>query len=87
MKGNTHKGVKYFIHLYEYVLDINGKEKIYIRVIRNDYSTIVPFVTNDEILVIKSYRHIVDSVQIKVLSGYIDEGETPKQAGIRELEE
>ncbi len=77
----------YFIHLYEDILNINGKEKKYIKGVRKDYSTIVPFVSDDEILVIKSYRHIVDSVQIEVPSGYIDEGESPKQAAIRELAE
>jgi ADP-ribose pyrophosphatase len=75
------------IEIYEDTLDLEGKEKIYIRGIRKDYSTIVPFVSKDEILVIKSYRHLVDSIQIEVPSGYIDEGETPKEAAIRELRE
>lgn len=77
----------HLINLYEDTLDLNGNKKIYIRGIRKDYSTIVPFISNDEILVIESYRHIVDSIQIEVPSGYIDEGESPKQAAIRELEE
>ncbi|MBD0360727.1 MAG: NUDIX hydrolase, partial [Nitrososphaeraceae archaeon] len=75
------------IELYEDTLDLNGEEKIYIRGIRKDYSTIVPFISKDEILMIKSYRHLVDSIQIEVPSGYIDEGETPKEAAIRELRE
>ncbi len=75
------------LELYEDNLDINGKEKIYIRGIRKDYSTIVPFVSNDTILIIRSYRHLVDSVEIEVPSGYVDEGETPKEAAIRELKE
>ncbi len=77
----------YFINLYEDTLDVNGKEKIYIRGIRKDYSTVVPFISSDEILIIKSYRHIVDSVEIEVPSGYIDEGESAKQAAVRELGE
>jgi ADP-ribose pyrophosphatase len=75
------------IELYEDTLDLKGEEKIYIRGIRKDYSTIVPFISKDEILMIKSYRHLVDSIQIEVPSGYIDEGETPKEAAIRELRE
>ena len=78
---------EYYIHLYEDILNIGGKEKTYVRGVRKDYSTIVPFVSDDEIMVIESYRHIVDSIQIEVPSGYIDEGETPKQAAIRELAE
>lgn len=54
------------IELYEDTLDLEGQEKIYIRGIRKDYSTIVPFISNDEILMIKSYRHLVDSIQIEV---------------------
>jgi ADP-ribose pyrophosphatase len=77
----------YFINLFEDTLDVQGQDKIYVRGTRKDYSTIVPFISNDEILVIKSYRHIVDSIQIEVPSGYIDEGESAKQAAIRELKE
>jgi ADP-ribose pyrophosphatase len=76
-----------YLKVYEDKIDLNGIEKIYIRGIRKDYSTIVPFVSKDEILIIKSYRHLVDSIEIEVPSGYIDEGETAKQAAIRELEE
>jgi ADP-ribose pyrophosphatase len=77
----------YLLELYEDVLDLNGKEKTYLRGVRKDYSTVVPFTSKNEILVIESYRHLVDSTQIEVPSGYIDEGESPKQAAIRELKE
>src|SRR5215210_6985869 len=75
------------IEIYEDTLDLEGQEKIYVRGIRKDYSTIVPFISKHEILMIKSYRHLVDSIQLEVPSGYIDEGETPKEAAIRELRE
>jgi ADP-ribose diphosphatase len=74
------------IELYEDILDLNGIEKVYTRAVRKDYSTVVPFVSN-EILVIKSYRYLVDSIQIEIPSGYIDEGESPREAAIRELKE
>ncbi len=35
----------YFINLYEDTLGLNGKEKIYVRGIRKDYSTVVPFIS------------------------------------------
>ena len=76
-----------YMTLYEDNLDLDGREKIYLRGRRRDYSTIVPFVSQDKILMIKSYRHLVDSVQIEVPSGYIEQGESPEQAAIRELEE
>lgn len=75
----------YFLTVYEDTLDLNGVDRLYVRGIRRDYATIVPFVSNDEVLMIKSYRHLVDSVQLEVPSGYIDEGEGPEQAAGREL--
>jgi ADP-ribose pyrophosphatase len=76
-----------YIELYEDVLDIKSKRKVYTRARRKDYSTIVPFVSDEEILVIKSYRHLVSSYQIEAPSGYIDTGETPVEAADRELKE
>jgi len=76
-----------YIELYEDVLDITNKKKIYTRAKRKDYSTIVPFISENEILVIKSYRHLVNSYQIEAPSGYIDPGETPLKAAMRELKE
>lgn len=76
-----------YIELYEDVLDIRNKKKIYTRAKRKNYSTIVPFISENEILVIKSYRHLVNSYQIEAPSGYIENGETPIEAANRELKE
>ncbi len=76
-----------YIQLYEDLLDINGFKKIYVRGKRKNFSTVVPFLSVDKILVIKSYRHIVDSLQFEIPSGYIEEGESPKDAAIREFKE
>lgn len=76
-----------FIRVYEDTINIRGTEKIYTRIKRKDYSTIVPFISADRILVIKSYRHLVNSVQIEVPSGYIEKGEDPQEAALRELRE
>jgi ADP-ribose pyrophosphatase len=75
------------IKVFEDTLDLDGEEKIYSRAIRRNYSTIVPFISNDRILVIRSYRHLVDSIQVEAPSGYIEDGESPEQAARRELEE
>ena len=76
-----------YIEVYEDLMEINGKKKIYTIGIRRDYSTIVPFISSDEILVIKSYRHFVNSIQIEAPSGYIEDDETPETAAIREMRE
>lgn len=77
------------IELYEDTLElgVGKKKKVYVRGVRRDYSTIVPFISSTQILAIKSYRHIVDSVQVEVPSGYIEKGESPQCAAIRELKE
>ncbi|MFL6419274.1 MAG: NUDIX hydrolase [Nitrososphaeraceae archaeon] len=75
------------VQLFEDTLDLNGEDKIYIRAVRRNYSTIVPFISKNELLVIRSYRHLVDSIQLEAPSGYIEDGETPDQAAKRELEE
>lgn len=77
----------FYLKVYEEVLDLAGRDKLYIRARRPDYSTIVPFSQDGRILTIKSYRHLVDSWQVEVPSGFIEKGETPRQAAIRELEE
>jgi ADP-ribose pyrophosphatase len=87
LKASKEVYSNYYMTLYEDKLDLDGKEKVYLRGKRRDYSTIVPFVSQNEILMIKSYRHLVDSVQIEVPSGYIEPGESPEQAALRELEE
>lgn len=76
-----------YIQLYEDLLDINGFKKIYIRGKRKNFSTVVPFLSVDKILVIKSYRHLVDSLQFEIPSGYIEDGESPKDAAMREFKE
>ncbi|MEM2139556.1 NUDIX hydrolase [Nitrososphaera sp.] len=77
----------FYLKVYEDVLDLAGRDKLYIRARRPDYSTIVPFSHDGRILTIKSYRHLVDSWQLEVPAGYIEKGETARHAAIRELEE
>jgi len=48
---------------------------------------VVPFLSDNEVLIIKSYRHLVDSIQIEIPSGYIENGETQLDAAIREFSE
>jgi ADP-ribose pyrophosphatase len=77
----------FYLKVYEDVLDLAGKDKLYVRAKRLDYCTIVPFSPDGQILTIKSYRHLVDSWQLEVPSGYIEKGETARHAAARELEE
>jgi ADP-ribose pyrophosphatase len=75
------------LKVFEDTLDLGREDKIYIRCIRRNYSTIVPFTSDNEVLVIRSYRHLVDSTHLEAPSGYIEDGESPDQAARRELQE
>jgi ADP-ribose pyrophosphatase len=87
IESSKHVHSNNFIQVYEDVINIGGKEKIYTRIRRKNYSTVVPFISKDQILVIKSYRHLINSIQIEVPSGYIEPGEEPNEAALRELRE
>lgn len=77
----------HLITLFEDTLDLNGEDRIYIRAIRRNYSTIVPFISKNELVIIRSYRHLVDAIQVEAPSGYIEDGESPYEAAKRELKE
>ncbi|RZM13374.1 NUDIX hydrolase [Lactobacillus delbrueckii] len=47
--------------------------------------SIIPFVDDDHVLLLKEYRYPVGSWQYEFPSGGIDEGEEPSQAARREL--
>ena len=48
---------------------VNSTKNVYTNDLIELYEDTIPFVSANQILVIKSYRHIVDSVQIEAPSG------------------
>lgn len=72
--------------VYEDTMDLGGVKRTYIRGVRRDYSAVVPFVSDNEILMIKRYRHLVDSMQLEIPLVSVNEGETPEQAAGRALQ-
>ena len=50
-------------------------------------SAVVPFVSDDEILLIRQYRHAAGGEIYEVPAGKLDPGETPLDCAARELEE
>ncbi len=48
---------------------------------------IIPIINNDEIMLIKQYRHAVNKYLIEIPAGKIENKETPIEAAKRELEE
>ncbi len=48
---------------------------------------IIPIINNNEIILIKQYRHAVNEVLIEIPAGKIEKNESPIEAAKRELEE
>ena len=50
-------------------------------------SAVVPFVSRDEVLLIRQYRHAAGGAILEVPAGKLDPGDTPESCALRELEE
>jgi ADP-ribose pyrophosphatase len=50
-------------------------------------SAVVPFVSRDEVLLIRQYRHAAGGTILEVPAGKLDPGDTPESCALRELEE
>lgn len=46
---------------------------------------IIPIVNNNQILILREYRHAIKQYELEFACGIIDVNETPRQAAIREL--
>ena len=52
-----------------------------------DYVSVVAETSDNQIILVKQYRAAVDKITTELPSGYVDSGETPEAAALRELEE
>ncbi len=50
-------------------------------------SAVVPFVSDDEVLLLRQYRHATGGTLYEVPAGKLDPGEDPETCALRELEE
>jgi len=50
-------------------------------------SAVVPFLSDDEVLLIRQYRHATNGSILEVPAGKLDPGESPEDCAVRELEE
>jgi ADP-ribose pyrophosphatase len=50
-------------------------------------SAVVPFLSEDEVLLIRQYRHAAGGMIYEVPAGKLDPGEAPMECALRELEE
>ncbi len=50
-------------------------------------AAVVPFVSDDEVLLIRQYRHAAGGMILEVPAGKLDDGEAPELCAARELQE
>lgn len=65
---------------------VNGHEQPYDYLEMNEGVCVLPF-NNGKVIVQRQYRYPVRSWQWEFPGGFVDEGETPEEAAVRELKE
>jgi ADP-ribose pyrophosphatase len=64
---------------------VTGKKHDFYVIEAPDWINIVAVTDNDDVLLIRQYRHGIGAVTIEIPGGVIDSGETPLEAAKREL--
>ncbi|MCG8590241.1 MAG: NUDIX hydrolase [Proteobacteria bacterium] len=62
-----------------------GDEHTFYRIDSADWVNVVPLTSDDQIVMIRQYRHGADQVTLEIPGGLIDPGEAPVAAAAREL--
>ena len=59
----------------------------YARVKLKDFCSVLPITENKKIVMIEIYRYPVNYISLEIPSGYVKQGEKPRDCALRELEE
>lgn len=62
-------------------------EHSFLRLIAPDWVNVVAITSDGLLVLVEQYRHGTDRVTLEIPGGVVDEGETPMEAAVRELEE
>lgn len=52
-----------------------------------NWVNIIPITKNNELVLVRQYRHGIDDISLEIPGGLVDKSETPKEAAIRECKE
>ena len=76
------------VHLFVHDVTLPNGFATSLEVIRHPgASAIVPFVSDDDILLVRQYRHAIGGYLLEIPAGKLDAGEAPDACAARELEE
>lgn len=65
----------------------NRSSIVYTRVELKDFCSVLPITENGKIVMIEIYRYPANYTSLEIPSGYVEQGEKPRDCAIRELEE
>lgn len=65
----------------------DGRKAVYDLIKHSPGACILPVCDDGRILLVRQYRNSIDEITYEVPAGFIDAGETPEDAAIRELKE
>lgn len=81
-------GKTVYLDLYQdKVKTPNGNLITYTKYYASDVVIVVPFLNKERLVMIRQYRYPVDKVLLEFPAGHVEDGEDPKMAAERELEE
>lgn len=66
---------------------LDGRDHVFSRIEADDWVNVVPITAAGEIVFVRQYRHGARRNTLEIPGGIVDPGETPAQAGLRELRE
>jgi ADP-ribose diphosphatase len=81
-----YSGIKINVRKDEIILD-NGRKAVREVIEHPGSSAIIPFIAEDEIILIQQYRHAIKDTIYEIPAGTRDKGETFSVCAVRELEE
>jgi len=64
-----------------------GKEHRFLRLEAPDWVNIIAVAANGDLILVEQYRHGTNRVTLEIPGGAVDDGEEPRAAAVRELEE
>ena len=70
------------------VSPVDGKARTFHRIRSQTWTQIIPITSDEQVVMIRQYRHGAQRVTLEIPGGLVDEGEDPREAAMREcLEE
>lgn len=71
----------------QYQLAPEGKEREFVVIESRDWVNVIPLTEDNQVVLVRQFRHGVAAPSLEIPGGVIDDGESPLHAALRELRE